>query len=46
MFRQYYLGSCKNNTSQTDRRDRVVNTPSSYSVGPGSNLGQETDYPG
>jgi hypothetical protein len=30
---------------QIERRGRVVNTPASYSGGPGSNIGLETDYP-
>jgi hypothetical protein len=29
----------------TERRGRVVNTPASYSLVPGSSLGPETGYP-
>jgi hypothetical protein len=29
----------------TERRGRVVNTPASYSGGPGFNIGPETGYP-
>jgi hypothetical protein len=32
--------------NQTERRGRVVSTPASYSNAPGSNIGQESGYPG